>query len=151
MDCDRVKQIIEASGLSNRELARITGLAPQTINSLVVDSDCKISTLEKVADALGVSLLYLLGDEEVKVEVRGGKNIFLNANRSKNVMNNKEETTGDIQEDNQYSNDRADEKYAEHVFVYTDDYSTLYKIYLSPDHDYLINESSWYDNKYLKQ
>lgn len=88
MNHARFKKIIENSGKTLKEIASGAGISKQALDTIIAGGDFKVSTLEGLAKTLHVNPDYLIdGDEEVKVEVRGGKNIFLNAGKSRNVMN----------------------------------------------------------------
>jgi transcriptional regulator with XRE-family HTH domain len=71
----RVKEIAEARGITKAKLARLADLGTMTINDLWVESrDPRLSTLEKVARALGVRVTDLFEDivvENQEVENRG--------------------------------------------------------------------------------
>lgn len=60
---DRLKSVREAKGMSRRQLAEATGLGERTI--AYIENGTKSPRVEnavKIARALGVSLLDLLGD-----------------------------------------------------------------------------------------
>lgn len=63
--CEQVKLAMAAKGISQAELARITGLSQQMLSKILLgkNSDVKLSTAIAIARALDVSLDYL-GENE---------------------------------------------------------------------------------------
>lgn len=61
----RVREIRESFGLTQAELARRAGVRPATLVDLELNrtQSAKLSTLEKIGKALGVSALLLLHEE----------------------------------------------------------------------------------------
>lgn len=70
---ERIKQVREAKGLSQDELAKRMGYKDRSsISKIEKDNDDNISlnTVQKAADALGCSPLYLMGwDDDNTIEV----------------------------------------------------------------------------------
>ena len=60
---DKLKVIMSERGFSQKDLAQMLGVSSPTICNML-QSDIRISSLERIADALGVSAAYLLSDEE---------------------------------------------------------------------------------------
>ena len=52
----RLKEIKEEKGLTNRDLAEITGVSIRTIEDIIKRGDCRVSTAKKIATGLEVSL-----------------------------------------------------------------------------------------------
>lgn len=77
----RIRQLIETRGLTQAQVSAKSGLPPATISHFVSAFRTPgTSTLRKLADALDVSVEYLLGrDEEPKVAGPTAKVIFRNA------------------------------------------------------------------------
>ena len=57
---DKINELLKARGLSQTDLARKTGIAKQTINSIIKRNNKAIefSAMEKIADALEVPIEY---------------------------------------------------------------------------------------------
>lgn len=62
----RLKQIRSSRGLSLRALSEISDVPQRTIEDLERRDDGRVSTLIKLADALGVTLDELCRDEAAK-------------------------------------------------------------------------------------
>jgi transcriptional regulator with XRE-family HTH domain len=60
----RLKDLREARGLSQEKLAFAAGLSSGTVGNLEAGATCRMSTATKLADALGVSLSELMGEQE---------------------------------------------------------------------------------------
>ncbi|MCM3470995.1 MULTISPECIES: helix-turn-helix domain-containing protein [Brevibacillus] len=58
----RLKEILEARGMSQRELARLTGLRPNTINHLCSNTATSVyfETLEVICKTLNIEIQELL-------------------------------------------------------------------------------------------
>lgn len=65
----RLNEIIEQKGISKADMARICGVSSQSVNNWFVRGTIGKSSAIKLADALGVSLAWLLGQE---VDEKGG-------------------------------------------------------------------------------
>lgn len=63
---DRIKMLREMNGMSQEELARKVGYNGRSMISRIEAGkiDLQISKLEMIADALGVSVVYLFGTDE---------------------------------------------------------------------------------------
>ncbi|MFZ5271579.1 helix-turn-helix domain-containing protein [Enterobacter asburiae] len=59
----RLNEIIEKKGISKADMARICGVSAQSVNNWFVRGTIGKSSAIKLADALGVSLAWLLGQE----------------------------------------------------------------------------------------
>ena len=59
----RLNEIIERKGISKADMARICGVSAQSVNNWFVRGTIGKSSAIKLADALGVSLAWLLGQE----------------------------------------------------------------------------------------
>lgn len=59
----RLNQIIEQKGISKADMARICGVSSQSVNNWFVRGTIGKSSAIKLADALGVSLAWLLGQD----------------------------------------------------------------------------------------
>ncbi|EKS6407722.1 helix-turn-helix domain-containing protein [Enterobacter hormaechei] len=57
----RLNEIIERKGISKADMARICGVSAQSVNNWFVRGTIGKSSAIKLADALGVSLAWLLG------------------------------------------------------------------------------------------
>ena len=57
----RLNEIIERKGISKADMARICGVSAQSVNNWFVRGTIGKSSAVKLADALGVSLAWLLG------------------------------------------------------------------------------------------
>ena len=64
MNISKLKALIDASSLSNREIADACNVSPTTLYNLLNGADAKISTLEALAGVLNVKIGYLF-DEDV--------------------------------------------------------------------------------------
>lgn len=66
---DRLKEVIEKSGLSYRELALRTGLPQSNINRYAIKKTSKIpyDAIKKIADVTNSSALYIMGLEDKNV------------------------------------------------------------------------------------
>lgn len=64
---DRIREMREDQGLNQSELAERVGTSQSTISQLEKGKrNPSYRTLQSVADALGVSVSYLLGEEELE-------------------------------------------------------------------------------------
>ena len=70
----RIKEVAEAQGLDIAKLSRRADLAYRTVWQLwnEPDRDVTINTLQKLADALGVSIHALIENAEVEQSKQGG-------------------------------------------------------------------------------
>lgn len=59
----RLNEIIERKGISKADMARICGVSAQSVNNWFVRGTIGKSSAIKLADALGVSLAWLLGQK----------------------------------------------------------------------------------------
>lgn len=59
----RLNEIIEQKGISKSDMARICGVSAQSVNNWFVRGTIGKSSAIKLADALGVSLAWLLGQD----------------------------------------------------------------------------------------
>ncbi|EMG7911745.1 helix-turn-helix domain-containing protein [Enterobacter cloacae] len=59
----RLNEIIEKKGITKADMARICGVSAQSVNNWFVRGTIGKSSAIKLADALGVSLAWLLGQE----------------------------------------------------------------------------------------
>ena len=59
----RLNEIIEQKGITKADIARICGVSAQSVNNWFVRGTIGKSSAIKLADALGVSLAWLLGQE----------------------------------------------------------------------------------------
>lgn len=59
----RLNEIIEQKGISKADMARICGVSSQSVNNWFVRGTIGKSSAIKLADALGVSLAWLLGQD----------------------------------------------------------------------------------------
>lgn len=57
---EKINELLKKRGMRQTDLARITGIPKQTINSIVVRNNKSVdfSAMEKIADALGVPIEY---------------------------------------------------------------------------------------------
>lgn len=66
----KVKRIAEEKGLNRTDLSRRANLTFNTVDRIWVDPDvdvdAKVSTLQRIADALGVSLADLIASNDSK-------------------------------------------------------------------------------------
>lgn len=64
----RVRELLVEAGVSQRQLAELTGLHYVTVNRICVGATTQVSlnTLERIADALGVEPGDLIGREAPK-------------------------------------------------------------------------------------
>ena len=51
-----LKLIIRERGLSYAEIAEITGLSLRTVQEILNGADCRVSSLKKIVDSLGLEL-----------------------------------------------------------------------------------------------
>jgi transcriptional regulator with XRE-family HTH domain len=58
---DAVVALIDEQGITQVELARLSGLHPDTVSHVIHGGHCSTETLEKLAAALGVDLGELFG------------------------------------------------------------------------------------------
>lgn len=74
---EKIKKLLEDRGMRQTDLARITGIPKQTINSIVVRNNKSVdfSSMEKIADALGVPIEYFkempVQTDDKKIEPTG--------------------------------------------------------------------------------
>jgi len=59
----RLKELMRTKGLSKRKLSMLSGVERFTISNLLKGKDCRLSTLRKIAKALGVKVSDLIEDE----------------------------------------------------------------------------------------
>lgn len=59
----RLNEIIERKGITKADMARICGVSAQSVNNWFVRGTIGKSSAIKLADALGVSLAWLLGQD----------------------------------------------------------------------------------------
>lgn len=64
MNFNRIKDLAEKRNVTIVKLAEKTGLTATGIHKIVKKGDCKVSDLEKISAALGVSTAYWWNDEE---------------------------------------------------------------------------------------
>lgn len=55
MDRTKIEEAILKSGLTRTELCKRAGISRASLNSLLRGADAKVSTIERIADILGVS------------------------------------------------------------------------------------------------
>ena len=57
---EKINELLKLRGMRQSDLARITGIPKQTINSIIVRNNKSVdfSAMEKIADALGVPIEY---------------------------------------------------------------------------------------------
>ena len=67
MNISKLKALIDASPLSNREIADACNVSPTTLYNLMNGADAKISTLEALAKVLNVKIGYLFDEDAVSV------------------------------------------------------------------------------------
>ena len=73
---DRIKDLMEAKGITNQELASLCGISAMTIGRLLTKTDYNptTDTVEKIAEALGVHEYYIYeleGEIQSKVPING--------------------------------------------------------------------------------
>ena len=75
LSIDKIKQQVSGLGISQSELARLSGLSFGTINRIFNGKqDLKPNTLAKIAKGLNLSISQLMGDEAeeiIETEVQG--------------------------------------------------------------------------------
>ena len=71
----RVKELREAKGWSQAELADVAGIARATVNRIEQGTVTGVdfATLERLADALGVNAAVLVAHERAREPQRGGR------------------------------------------------------------------------------
>ena len=63
----KIDKILKDKGISRRQLAISMGIPPSTLQSAFErNKEIRLSVLTSIADALGVSIYYVLGDDELK-------------------------------------------------------------------------------------
>ena len=78
----KIDKILESKGISRRQLAISAGIPPSTLQSAFErNKEIPLSMLTSIADALGVSIYYVLGDEELARFYWGGYASFFAANQ----------------------------------------------------------------------
>ena len=82
MEVSKLYKLMKIKKISQRELAKLTGINQTTISYILRGNDMKVSTLEKIAKALDVPISYFF-DESQEI---GKINIQNNANGSNNQM-----------------------------------------------------------------
>lgn len=98
MNINILEQILESKNISQRELADMINVTPNTITNLK-KGDFKISTLEKIAKALNVNISIFFDETQnndmIKLKVKQGENNIINLNgtisdlesvRNENIM-----------------------------------------------------------------
>ena len=65
----RIKEIMKSKGLTTVQLAEIMNLSRETVSRQINDSNMTISTLQKYADVLNVSIIDLFVNTHVNKEI----------------------------------------------------------------------------------
>jgi transcriptional regulator with XRE-family HTH domain len=55
MTHEEIKKTIARSGKTKREVAKVMGISPQTLNTRLSAKSISVDTLERIAEALGIS------------------------------------------------------------------------------------------------
>lgn len=61
-----LKDAIKSSGLQRKEIAERSNITPKTIDNILAGGDPKVSTLEAIANVIGIKI-GLLFDEDVQI------------------------------------------------------------------------------------
>ena len=63
MDGQTLKRKVEASGLQMKVVAERMGITPQSLCSIFNTKDIKVTTIERMADALGIPVVSFFGEK----------------------------------------------------------------------------------------
>lgn len=72
----RIKDIAESKGISVRELAERVGIKENQVHVMCRTNSTKIDTLEKIAQALGVSVSLFFDDTLTSIRIEGDNNQY---------------------------------------------------------------------------
>ena len=61
-----LKEAIKRSGLQRKEIAERSNITPKTIDNILAGGDPKVSTLEAIANVIGIKI-GMLFDEEIQI------------------------------------------------------------------------------------
>jgi len=64
----RLEEVMVEKGISKRKLTKLAGVNRITLYNLLNGKDCRLSTLRKIAKALGVKVTDLLKDEDEELQ-----------------------------------------------------------------------------------
>jgi len=59
----RIREVMKEKGISKMRLSKLAGIDRMTLYRLLSKKDCRLSTLRKIAKALGVKVSDLIEDE----------------------------------------------------------------------------------------
>lgn len=74
MNVTKLKAAIEHSSLTKKEIALKSGITPQSLYAVMNGSDPKVSTLEAIANVVGIKMCVLF--EENGIEIKGNDHSF---------------------------------------------------------------------------
>jgi len=58
MNGKELKELIDALGISQKKLAELLGVTPQTISAIITAKDVRTSTVERIATVTGMPISY---------------------------------------------------------------------------------------------
>ena len=92
-----IREAREAAGLNQTELAKIIGVAPNTLNGYESGKhDPKSELLVKIAQACNVTVDYLLGKEKAPDPIEGDEFLFAMHNAARDLTDDDKQMLLDI-------------------------------------------------------
>lgn len=77
----KLKELIDALGISQRKLAEQLGVTPQTISAILTAKDVRTSTIERIASVTNMPVSHFFGeDKEQNAIATGNGNVAGNNN-----------------------------------------------------------------------
>lgn len=61
MDGEKIKQCLYSKGVTQKQLAELLGVTPQSVNAVLAANDVRTGTLERIAAAIGVDMSFFYG------------------------------------------------------------------------------------------
>lgn len=77
MNISKLQLLMNQSKINNSNLASISGVSDVTISKILNGADAKISTIEKIAEALKVPVGYFFDDSTINQLSTGNSNILV--------------------------------------------------------------------------
>lgn len=76
MNISKLQQLIDGQSVTKAKILKTTGLTRPTLDGILSGKDFRVSTLEKIAKAVGVNVGVFFDEEEVKIN-QAGRDFFL--------------------------------------------------------------------------
>ncbi len=83
---------LDSKGVTQAELARRLGVAPQILNRTLNADDIKWSNIIKIADALGVSLAEIIGFDDSELKKNAAPDLFEIIKRQQTLIENQQKS-----------------------------------------------------------